>query len=80
MLRWNHLSQAIPSGMPRLIVKIIVQVENSDMDVSELREMFKGKAADGDYEACMRAFCQRKYNSDFAREMSRSVAEYMKQY
>ena len=24
--------------------------------------------------------CQRKYNSDFAREMSRSVAEYLKQF
>ena len=28
----------------------------------------------------MAAFCQRKYNSDFAREMSRSVGEYLKQY
>ena len=50
------------------------------MDGVELREMFRGKAADGDYEAWIRAFCQRKYNSDFAREMSRSVAEYLKQY
>ena len=50
------------------------------MNGAELREMFKGKAAEGDYEAWMRAFCQRKYNSDFAREMSRSVAEYLKQY
>ena len=24
--------------------------------------------------------CQRKYNSDFAQEMSRSVAEYLKQF
>ena len=50
------------------------------MNGAELREMFKGKAAEGDYEAWMRAFCQRKYNSVFAREMSRSVAEYLKQY
>ena len=28
----------------------------------------------------MRAFCKRKYNSDFAREMSQSVGEYLKQY
>ncbi|MDO4866405.1 MAG: nitroreductase family protein [Clostridia bacterium] len=50
------------------------------MDGAALRRMFRGKAAGGDYEAWMAAFCQRKYNSDFAREMSRSVGEYLKQY
>jgi len=50
------------------------------LDGAELREMFGGKAADGKYEEWMAAFCKRKYNSDFAREMSRSVAEYLKQY
>jgi nitroreductase/FMN reductase (NADPH)/FMN reductase [NAD(P)H] len=50
------------------------------MDSAQLREMFWKKSADGEYEAWMRAFCKRKYNSDFAREMSRSVAEYLKQY
>ena len=33
-----------------------------------------------DYEAWMKAFCNRKYNSDFAKEMSRSVGEYWKQF
>jgi len=37
-------------------------------------------AADSQYADWMAAFCQRKYNSDFAREMSRSVAEYLRQY
>ena len=46
------------------------------MDGVGLREMFRGKAADGDYESWMRAFCHRKHNSDFAKEMSRSVAKY----
>ena len=50
------------------------------LDSAQLREMFWKKSADGEYEAWMRAFCKRKYNSDFAREMSRSVAEYLKQY
>ena len=65
----------------RVDMRYIVQ-ENwyHRMDGTELREMFNRKAADGDYGAWMRAFCQRKYNSDFAREMSRSVAEYLKQY
>ena len=48
------------------------------MENAQLREMFRGKATHGEYEACMRAFCKRKYNSDFSRE--RSVAEYLKQY
>ena len=28
----------------------------------------------------MRAFCNRKYNSDFSKEMTRSVGEYLKQF
>lgn len=30
------------------------------------------------YGAWLIAFCKRKYNSDFSREMSRSMAEYLK--
>ena len=50
------------------------------MDGADLQAMFESKAPDGKYEEWMSAFCKRKYNSDFAREMSRSVAEYLKQY
>lgn len=32
------------------------------------------------YPDWMNAFCQRKFNSDFAREMTRSVAEYIKDF
>jgi len=39
----------------------------------ELREMFSGKAKTKSYEEWMQAFCERKYNSDFSREMTRSV-------
>jgi hypothetical protein len=65
----------------RLDIQYIVQ-ENQyrRKDSAELREMFCGKAADGDYESWMRAFCQRKYNSDFAREMTRSVRKYLEDY
>ena len=65
----------------RVDMRFIVQ-ENRyrRLDSAQLREMFWKKSADGEYEAWMRAFCKRKYNSDFAREMSRSVAEYLKQY
>ena len=49
------------------------------MDGQELREMFGSRATNG-FDAYMSAFCKRKYDSDFAREMTRSVAQYLKQF
>ena len=66
---------------PRAAMEHIVH-ENKyrDMDEAELQSMFgKGKKEE-EYREWMDAFCKRKYNSDFAREMSRSVKEYLKQY
>ena len=39
----------------------------------ELRSMFGIKCGERSYEDWMAAFCKRKYNSDFSREMTRSV-------
>lgn len=51
------------------------------MDGGELREMLAYKAGPSQsYEAWCHAFCQRKYNSAFSREMSRSVACYLAQF
>ena len=50
------------------------------MDADELREMFSIKALEKSYEDWMQAFCNRKYNSDFSREMTRSVEVYAKDY
>lgn len=50
------------------------------MEAAELREMFERKCGIRSYEDWMRAFCDRKYNSDFSREMTRSVAAYLKDY
>ena len=50
------------------------------MEAEELQAMFENKAGNRAYEEWMTAFCNRKYNSEFAREMSRSVAEYLKEY
>lgn len=50
------------------------------MDGEELREMFDPKSGIQTYEAWMKAFCDRKFNSDFSREMTRSVAEYLKEF
>lgn len=50
------------------------------MDADELREMLAGHAGQRPYEEWLKAFCQRKYQSDFSREMSRSVEEYLKAF
>ena len=47
------------------------------MDATELKDLFGPNARDGKYEEWMQAFCSRKYNSDFSREMSRSVDVYL---
>ena len=50
------------------------------MEKDELEELFGIKAKEKSYEDWMKAFCNRKYNSDFAKEMSRSVAKYIEQW
>lgn len=51
-----------------------------EMDGQQLRAMFASKATNGSYEQWMQAFCKRKYNSAFSKEMSRSVAQYLKDF
>lgn len=50
------------------------------MDGAELRAMLGYKAGARAYEEWCAAFCKRKYNSDFSREMTRSVTQYLKQF
>ena len=45
----------------------------------QLEDMWSPRAG-GDYPGWMQRFCNRKFNSDFSREMNRSVAEYLSQY
>lgn len=54
--------------------------EYREMDADELQEMLAYKAGQRPYQEWMQAFCDRKYNSDFSREMSRSVAAYLQQF
>lgn len=65
----------------RVAMKHIVH-ENGyrHMDASELKEMFSKNAVAKPYEEWLKAFCNRKYNSDFSREMSRSVSKYMEAF
>ena len=51
-----------------------------EMDADELSDLFSIRTDKKDYDEYMKAFCTRKYNSEFSREMSRSVGEYLKQF
>ncbi|MBQ4304243.1 MAG: nitroreductase family protein [Lachnospiraceae bacterium] len=46
----------------------------------ELRKMFEERTGIRSYDEWMKAFYERKYNSDFAREMTRSVREFLEEY
>jgi nitroreductase/FMN reductase (NADPH)/FMN reductase [NAD(P)H] len=46
----------------------------------QLEAMWTPRAGLRPYDEYMRAFCNRKYNSDFSKEMTRSVGEYLKQF
>ncbi len=50
------------------------------MDGEELRDMFAHEYKNRTYEEWCSAFCRRKYNSDFSKEMSRSVKKYLEQF
>lgn len=65
---------------PRRFDEAAVVCENiyQDRTEAELRADFAARAADPgyDFDADLRAFCARKYDSDFSREMSRSAQVY----
>ena len=50
------------------------------LDADAIKEQLSGKTGGKDYEEWIRAFCKRKYDSDFSIEMTRSVREYLKQW
>jgi nitroreductase len=66
---------------PRSPMEQIVH-ENTyrDMNAEELKQMLSVKTGLRDFEEWIVAFCNRKYNSDFAREMTRSVAVFLADY
>lgn len=51
-----------------------------DKSSREIREMFSGRTGSQSYEAWMEAFWKRKYESDFSREMSRSMRVYLEDF
>ena len=56
--------------------------ENSyrDMDKQQLQQMLSVKTGNREFREWIKAFCDRKYNSDFSKEMSRSVRVYLEDF
>ena len=74
--------QQLDREKPRRVELQNVVRENgyTPLTSEQLEAMWKPRAGQLSYEEWMMRFCNRKYNSDFSREMSRSVAEYLEQY
>ena len=51
-----------------------------DMDKQELQEMLSCKTGIREFTQWIKAFCERKYNSDFSREMTRSVEVFLQDF
>ena len=62
------------------IDRIVYENRYPEMDSAMLRDIFEVRCGNTPYEEWMRAFCGRKYNSDFAKEMSRSAAIYLEDF
>ena len=65
----------------RIDMKYLVQ-ENTyhRLDAVQVQDMLSKGKNEAAYRDWITAFCNRKYQSDFARELNRSVAEYLKQF
>jgi len=50
------------------------------MDAEELRQCLMKNCTPETYDSWIKAFCERKYNSDFSVEMTRSVRKFLAQY
>jgi len=59
---------------------IVQENRYSCRDKEQLRRMFEKECRTLPFEEWAKRFCQRKYNSDFSREMSRSVGVYLKDF
>ena len=57
--------------------RIVQENRYRRMGADELRDMLAPKSGADGYEAWLAAFCGRKYNSAFSREMTRSVEAYL---
>ena len=65
----------------RVDLKYLVSEDGySELSAEDLRRMLLKNCTEETYDQWIKAFCKRKYNSDFSREMTRSVGQYLKQF
>lgn len=62
------------------LIHIVHENAYRTMGGTELEAMLAKNAGQRPYADWLDAFCQRKYNSDFSREMTRSVAAYCREF
>lgn len=74
----QQLRREKPPRSPR--ERIVHENGYHRMDDAQLRQLLEVKSGQPDFAQWLRAFCQRKYNSDFSREMTRSVQKYLDEY
>lgn len=74
--------QQVDRPKPERVEMEFIVHENgyAPMGDAQLEEMWTPRAGEKGYNAWMQAFCNRKYNSDFSREMTRSVEKYLEQF
>ena len=73
----QQLTREKPRRAP--MEKIVYRDTYPEMTEADRKALFD-RAPEKAYIDYMRAFCARKYNSDFSREMTRSVEEYLKDF
>ena len=59
---------------------VVFEDSYHELSAEELRDMLSIHTGERDYISWIKAFCERKYNSDFSREMSRSVRKYLEDF
>lgn len=69
-----------PKPARHALSNIVMENRYTRRDGAALRRMYAEKAGTQGYDAWMQAFCKRKWNSDFSREMQRSAGEYTAEY
>ena len=74
----NHMQKQKPKRVDNKYV--VFENEYKRLNDSELKDMFEPRTLPLGYEEWMKRFIERKYNSDFCEEMSRSADKYIERY
>ena len=74
----DHIQKEKPKRVDNKYV--IFKDEYKRLSKDEIKDMFKDKTIVKSYEDWLKAFMERKYNSDFSKEMSRSGDKYIERY